>query len=65
MKIRIKNGRVIDPASQLDARHDVFIKDGKIVAIGDHFEDFTADRVIDASGLICLLYTSPSPRDRG
>jgi len=52
MKIRIKNGRVIDPASQLDGRHDVFIKDGKIVAIGDHFEDFTADRVIDASGLI-------------
>jgi dihydroorotase len=52
MKIRIKNGRVIDPASQLDARHDVFISDGKIVAIADYFDDFTADRVIDASGLI-------------
>ncbi|MCX4186566.1 dihydroorotase [Methylophaga sp. OBS4] len=52
MKIRIKNGRVIDPASQLDTRHDVFISDGKIVAITDYFDDFTADRIIDASGLI-------------
>lgn len=52
MKIRIKNGRVIDPASQLDVRHDVFISDGKIVAISDHLDDFSADQVIDASGLI-------------
>lgn len=52
MKIRIKNGRVIDPASQLDVRHDVFISDGKIVAISDHLDDFSADQEIDASGLI-------------
>jgi len=52
MKIRIKNGRVIDPASQLDARHDVFIKDGKIIAIAEQLDDFSADRVIDATGLI-------------
>lgn len=54
MKIRIKNGRVIDPASQLDARQDVFISDGKIVAIGEFHEDFSADRVIDATGLLVL-----------
>lgn len=52
MKIRIKNGRVIDPASQLDARHDVFISDGKIIAIAEQLDDFSADRVIDATGLI-------------
>jgi len=52
MKIRIKNGRVIDPASQLDVRHDVFIKDGKIIAIAEQLDDFSADRIIDASGLI-------------
>ena len=46
MKIRLKNGRVIDPASQLDARQDVFISDGKIVAIGDYLDGFSADRVI-------------------
>jgi dihydroorotase len=52
MKIRISNGRVIDPASQLDSRHDVFISDGKVIAIGDQLNDFKADRTIDASGLI-------------
>jgi dihydroorotase len=54
MKIRIKNGRVIDPASQLDARQDVCIADGKIVAIGDSLTDFDADRVIDATGLMII-----------
>ncbi|MTI62961.1 dihydroorotase [Methylophaga sp.] len=54
MKIRIKNGRVIDPASQLDARQDVYISDGKIVAISDYLDDFSADRVIDATGLLVI-----------
>jgi dihydroorotase len=54
MKIRIKNGRVIDPASQLDARQDVCIADGKIVAMGDSLTDFDADRVIDATGLMVI-----------
>jgi dihydroorotase len=54
MKIRIKNGRVIDPASQLDARQDVCIADGKIVAMGDNTADFVADRVIDATGLMVI-----------
>lgn len=53
MKIRIKNGRVIDPASQLDARQDVCIADGKIVAMGEGL-DFDADRVIDATGLMVI-----------
>lgn len=52
MKIRISHGRVIDPASQLDAHHDVYVSDGRIVAIADRLDDFTPDRVIDASGLI-------------
>ena len=52
MKIRIRNGRVIDPASQLDHRMDVFISQGKIVGLGDVDEAFTADRIIDATGLI-------------
>lgn len=54
MKIRIKNGRVIDPASQLDARQDVYISDGRIVAISDHLNDFSADQVIDATGLMVI-----------
>jgi dihydroorotase len=53
MKIRIANGRVIDPASQLDGQYDILISDGTITAITDkHDDNFTADQTIDASGLI-------------
>jgi len=52
MKIQIANGRVIDPANQLDAQQDVFIAEGKIVAVGAAPAGFTAEKVIDATGLI-------------
>ncbi len=52
MKIRIKNGRVIDPASQFDARQDLYISQGKIIAIGEQPDGFEADKTIDATGLI-------------
>ena len=52
MKIHIKNGRVIDPASQLDSKQDVFISDGKIIAINTRYDNFTADKTIDATDLI-------------
>jgi len=52
MKLRIANGRVIDPASQLDGQYDILISDGKITAITENHDDFTADQTIDASGLI-------------
>jgi len=52
MKIHIKNGRLIDPANQIDGLHDVYIAAGKIVAIGDAPDGFVANRVIDARGLV-------------
>ena len=52
MKIHIKNGRVIDPASQFDSQADIFIDDNKIVAIDNAVDNFVADQTIDASGLI-------------
>lgn len=52
MKIQIKNGRVIDPASGVDAVQDVFIAAGKILAIGAAPADFVANKVVDASGLV-------------
>ena len=52
MKILIKNGRVIDPASRFDALCDVAIANGRIVSIGNTATDFVADKVIDATGLI-------------
>ena len=47
MKLHIKNGRVIDPASGKEAPGDVFVVDGKISNEGGK-----ADKVIDAKGLV-------------
>ncbi|MCM5678748.1 dihydroorotase [Schlegelella sp. S2-27] len=52
MKILIKNGRLIDPASTLDRVGDVAIAAGRIVSLGSVSADFGADRVIDAGGLV-------------
>lgn len=52
MKIQIRNARVIDPASGLDAVQDLCIAAGRIVALGQAPADFHPNRVIDASGLI-------------
>ncbi|CAN1502112.1 PyrC Dihydroorotase and related cyclic amidohydrolases [Methylophilaceae bacterium] len=52
MKIHIKNGRVIDPISQLDSQLDVYIGAGKILALGNAPAGFVANQTIDASNLI-------------
>ncbi|MFZ8954295.1 MAG: dihydroorotase, partial [Burkholderiaceae bacterium] len=52
MKILIKSGRVIDPASGLDANQDIAIAAGRIVAMGDTINDFTPEKTIDASGTV-------------
>jgi dihydroorotase len=52
MKIRIANGRVIDPANRTDRVQDVFIADGKIVALGTAPDGFTAERTIAADDLV-------------
>ena len=51
MKILIRQGRVIDPASGRDEVADVTIASGRIVGIGAA-GDFAAERVIDATGLV-------------
>jgi dihydroorotase len=52
MKLQITNGRLIDPANQIDAKQDLFIIDGKVAAIGKAPVGFVAEQKIDASGLI-------------
>jgi dihydroorotase len=47
MRLHIKNGRVVDPASGKEGSGDVFVVDGKISA-----ELSKPDRVIDAQGLV-------------
>lgn len=48
----IKNGRVIDPKTQLDEVTDVVIEDGRIAVIGKQDKINGYDRVIDADGKI-------------
>lgn len=50
MKLLIKGGRVIDPASNRDEIADVAIAAGRIVAIGKVPGDFAPNRTIDAAG---------------
>ena len=52
MKILIKNGRVVDPASGRDEPADVAVAAGRIVAIGQVPAGFDAARSIDASGCV-------------
>jgi dihydroorotase len=49
----IKNGRLFDPANQLDRISDLHINHGRIIAIGDAPADFVASKTIDATG--CLV----------
>lgn len=49
MDILIRNGRVLDPATQTDEVKSILVKDGKIADVNAS-GDAKADRVIDASG---------------
>ncbi len=52
MKILIKNGRLVDPASGVDRPGDVAIAAGRIVSLGRVSADFSPNRTIDAQGLV-------------
>jgi len=52
MKTCIQNGRLIDPQSKMDRVDDLFLADGKIVAIGVRPDGFADCQRIDATGLI-------------
>jgi dihydroorotase len=52
MKLLIRNGRVIDPARNLDQVCDVAVGAGRIVSIGRVPESFAPNRTIDAGGCV-------------
>lgn len=52
--LRIAGGRLVDPASGLDAVKDLFIDKGRVVAVGRAPKGFTPRRVLDASGCLVL-----------
>lgn len=49
-RVLIRNGRIIDPANNVDEVGDVFIVDGKICKVGGNHSE-KADQVIDATDL--------------
>lgn len=54
MSLHIKNGRVIDPANSVDRVADVFVSEGKVVALGQAPAGFKAERTIDATGKLVI-----------
>lgn len=52
MRLSIVNGRVVDPASGLDAATPVHLADGRVLALGEAPDGFEPQRVIDARGLV-------------
>ena len=52
MRILLRGGRVLDPASGRDEVTDVAIAAGRIVGIGPARADFEPDRVLEAAGCV-------------
>jgi dihydroorotase len=48
----IKNGRIVDPASGMDAVGDVLVVDGRITRIGGRHDADSAEEILDATGKI-------------
>jgi dihydroorotase len=52
VSLLIRNGRVIDPANNVDAVQDVLIEDGKIARLGRGFEAPADVETVDAAGKV-------------
>ena len=66
--LSIRNGRVIDPANDIDRVIDLHVARGRILALGPAPAGFDAQRTIDASGLVVcpgLVDLSARPREPG
>jgi len=63
--IEIINGRLIDPANNIDGQHNLYIQNGKITALDHVPSGFTPDLSIDASGqIVCPGLVDLSARVR-
>ncbi len=54
MKLEIINGHLIDPKNEIDQKVDVFIADGKVLALDKAPADWNADQTIDAKNKLVL-----------
>jgi len=68
MRVQINGARIIDPASGMDQVSDIYIEQGKIIAIGEKPSGYASERTIDAQGLIAapgLVDINASLREPG
>ena len=66
--ISIINGRLIDPANNIDEQADIHVSQGQVLAIGEKPSGFEAEKIIDASGkVVCpgLIDLSARLREPG
>jgi len=54
MKLEIINGHLVDPKNEIDQQADVYIADGKVIAIGKKPADWHADQSINAKNKLVL-----------
>ncbi len=52
--IRISGGRLIDPGNRIDDLLDICVSGGRVVAVGQSPDGFSADIELDASGLYVI-----------
>jgi dihydroorotase len=65
LKLSIRNGRLIDPASGTDREADLHIAGGRVLAVGAAPAGFQPDRTLDARGLVvCPGFVDLSARLR-
>ena len=63
MKLVIKNGHVMDPASGRDEVTDIWVEDKRIIGFGEHpeweedAEKLNADGCIAAPGLVACTFS--------
>ncbi|HSJ47649.1 MAG TPA: dihydroorotase [Gammaproteobacteria bacterium] len=51
-RIRIKGGRLVDPANRIDGEQDLYLADRKVVGIGTAPDGFQVEQEIDARGQV-------------
>ena len=53
MQLLIKNGRVLDPATEKDGNYDILVEEGRISRVAENIEAEHAE-VVDAAGCFVM-----------
>jgi dihydroorotase-like cyclic amidohydrolase len=53
-RLILRGGRVVDPASGLDATRDLVLAGGRVAEVGERVSPVAGDRVVDIEGLVAV-----------